>query len=143
MEINKKTYLFLLYFIVLYSFLSIILLKTIGEPLIVFLEMIIRSIFKDLINYEAFIFVPICSGVISISIYLSIVFSWKYAFKKKVRYMVVVGSVLFLWLANLLRLVMVLFSEKVGLTFAKTMHVTSWFLIGAIILYLSLNSFKK
>jgi exosortase/archaeosortase family protein len=143
MEIDKKTYLFLFYFIVLYSFLSIILLKTIGEPLIVFLEMIIRNIFNDLINYEAFVFVPICSGVISTSIYLSIVFSWKYAFKKKVKYMVVVGSVLFLWLANLLRLVLVLFSEKVGLAFAKTMHVASWFLIGAIILYLSLNSFKK
>ncbi len=143
MEIDKKTYLFLLYFIVLYSFLSIILLKTIGEPLIIFLEMIIRGIFNDLINYDAFVFVPICSGVISASIYLSIVFSWKYAFKKKVRYLVVVGSLLFLQLANLLRLVLVLFSEKAGLTFAKSMHVASWFLIGAIILYLSLNSFKK
>jgi exosortase/archaeosortase family protein len=141
MKINKK-YLFIIYFIVLYIILSFILLKTIAKPLINLWEYLIKSVFLNYFNYSSFIFVPACSGVISTAIYLSIVFSIKYSFRKKVNYKALFKSILLLWSINLLRIVFVLWTEKASFALAKTAHVVSWFIIGIFILFFSIRSFK-
>lgn len=141
MSFNKK-YLFLIYFIIFYVILSFLLLKTIASPLINLWEYLIKYIFSDYFNYSSFIFVPACSGVISISIYLAIVFAIKYSFLKKVNYKMLFLSVLLLWLINFLRILLVLWTEKASFALAKTTHVISWFVIGVFILYFALKSFK-
>ncbi len=140
---NNAIILFLIYFIVIYGILTFLLLNSIATPLISLWEFVIKNIFKETLNYAPFVFVPICSGVISISIYISIVFSSKIAFKKILDYTRVLEVVLFMWFINLLRLVIVLGSEKISLEVAKTTHILSWFVVGVIILYLSLKTFKE
>lgn len=144
MKIEKrKLIIFLIGFILIYFILSFILLKTIATPIVSLWEYIIKGIFKDYFNYEPFIFVPICSGVISISVYLGIIISSKIAKIKKIEIKWVLLSVLLIWLANFLRIILVLWSEKLGLVFTKITHNLSWFLVGAVILYLALKTFKK
>lgn len=140
---RKKLLMFVIYFTVIYSLLSFIFLKTIASPLINLWEYLIRGIFGDFFNYEPFIFVPICSGVISISVYLGLIISVNYSLKKKNDIKWVLLSVILIWVANFLRLLLVLVAEKISMTFAKAAHVLSWFLMGAVILYLALKTFKK
>lgn len=142
MKFNKK-YLFIVYFIIFYTIISFILLKTIANPLVNLWVFLINSIFKNYFNYAAFIFVPICSGVISKSIYLSIILSIKIAFKTKIKIKWVLLSIIFIWVANLLRILIVLFVEKTSYSLAKTTHIVFWFIMGLIILGLSLKTIKK
>lgn len=134
---------FVIYFTVIYGVLSFIFLKTIAAPLINLWEYLIKSVFGNFFNYEPFIFVPVCSGVISIAIYLGIIFAGKISFKKKIDIKWALLSVLLIWLANFLRLLLVLLVEKISLQVSKITHIASWFVIGLIILYLALISFKK
>jgi len=143
MKIKKELTYFIIYFSIIYTILSILFLNTIASPLINLWEQVIKTIFGSYLNYEPFVFVPICSGVISIAVYLGIIISGKISLKRSVDIKLVLLSVLFIWFVNLLRLIIVILSEKVSLTFAKIVHITSWFLVGVIILYLSLETFKK
>jgi hypothetical protein len=142
MKIKNQKYLFIIYFIIVYTLLNILFLNTIAINLINLWEYIIKHLFGNLFNYQAFIFVPVCSGVISLSIYLGIIIAGKIAYLKKVKIKSVLYTVLLLWLVNLLRLIIVLSAEKLSLTLAKITHIVSWFIVGAIILYLALKSFK-
>jgi exosortase/archaeosortase family protein len=140
---RKKLLMFVIYFTVIYSLLSFIFLKSIAVPLINLWEYLIRSIFGDFFNYEPFIFVPVCSGVISISVYLGLVISANLSLEKKNDIKWVLLSVVLIWTANFLRLLLVLVSEKISLSLAKVVHVLSWFGIGVAILGLALITFKK
>lgn len=141
MKLSKK-YFFLIYFIILYTIVSFILLKTIAQPLINLWEYLIKSIFKNAFNYSAFLFVPICSGVISKSTYLSVVFSFNLSYKKKISLKMLLTSIILIWIANFLRIVFVLWSEKISHSFANTTHILSWFFMGVVILYLALKTIE-
>ncbi len=140
---GKKLLMFVIYFTVIYSLLSFIFLKSIATPLINLWEYLIKSIFDNFFNYEPFIFVPVCSGVISIAIYLGITFAGKISFKKKLDIKWVLFSVLLIWIVNFLRLLLVLLAEKISLQVAKITHVASWFVVGLIIHSLVLKTFEK
>jgi exosortase/archaeosortase family protein len=143
MHLDKKTINFIIYFTIIYTLLSFIFLKTIATPLINLWEYLIRSIFGDFLNYEPFIFVPICSGVISISVYLGIITSSKITLNKNSKIKWILLSVLLLWLANFLRILLVLLAEKISLSVSKTAHIVFWFAMGVVILYLILKTLKK
>jgi exosortase/archaeosortase family protein len=143
MKTKNKKYFFIFYFLVIYTLLSILFLKTIGQNLINLWEYLIRVIFGNVFNYQAFIFVPECSGVISISIYLGIIFAARIAYLKRIKIKQALSSIILLIVTNFLRLLIVLTTEKLGVVVAKVTHVVSWFLIGLVILYLALNSFKN
>lgn len=143
MKSKNKYISFIIYFSIIYTILSILFLKTIAQPLINLWEFVIRNIFGNFLNYDPFIFVPICSGVISIAVYLSILIAGKISFFKNSDFKRILLGVIFIWFVNLLRLVIVIMSEKVSISFAKMIHVLSWFVVGAIILLLSLKTFKN
>ncbi len=142
MHLDKKTINFIIYFTIIYTLLSFIFLKTIATPLINLWEYLIRSIFGDFLNYEPFIFVPICSGVISISVYIGIITSSKITLNKNSKIKWVLSSVLLLWVANFLRILLVLLAEKISLSVSKIAHILFWFTMGLVILYLILKTLK-
>jgi len=143
MKIKKKELLFIFYFLIIYTLLSILFLQTIAGNLISLWEYFIKIIFGNFFNYQAFIFVPECSGVISISIYLGIIISAKITYYKRVNLKKVLRSIIWLLVANFLRLLIVLWSEKISLGVAKVTHIVFWFLMGLVILYLAMKSFRK
>jgi hypothetical protein len=48
-----------------------------------------------------------------------------------------------LWLANFLRILLVLLAEKISISVSKTAHIVFWFAMGVVILYLILKTLKK
>jgi exosortase/archaeosortase family protein len=143
MKIKKQEYLFIFYFLIIYTLLSILFLQTIATNFINLWEYLIKIVFGNFFNYQAFIFVPECSGVISIAIYLGIVIAAKITYYKKIDIKRLLGSINLLLLANFIRLLIVLSSEKLSLSVAKVTHVVFWFLMGLVILYLAMKSFRK
>ena len=85
MKIKNQKYLFIIYFIIVYTLLNILFLNTIATNLINLWEYVIKQLFGNFFNYQAFVFVPVCSGVISLSIYLGIIIAGKIAYLKKVK----------------------------------------------------------
>lgn len=137
---NKKQKIqFLVVFIVAYALLLLIGIFVFGKMLVGVEEKIIRLLLGNSVNYEAFDFVVYCSGIVSVSAYLGVITGFL-ATKHKVNYKVVLASVLLLFFINLLRIMLVMLSEKIG--WHHSVHVISWFLMGIAILWLIKYSIK-
>ena len=133
---------FIGWFIVFYAILLTIGLKLIGNTLIRLDISIIKSIFGNIINYNSFIFVSECSGVVGVSAYLSIVLALVVV-KYKIDWRWVIGSIVLLSIWNIIRISIVLYSEKASFQLASFLHVTLWFVTGVIIVLLAIKSLKK
>ncbi len=136
--VNKKIK-FILYFIISFIVFLFIGLKVLAQPLIHLQVLLIKIIFGSFFNYLSFVFVPECSGIVSISAYLSIILAFKLV-KIKASTEIVLKSVLFLFIINIIRLIVVLFSEKISFVFAEIVHIISWFIIAVIIFWLVIKS---
>lgn len=138
---NKKDkMLFVISFAIFYALLLIIGIFVFGNFLVNIDETIIRFILRDFVNYEAFEFVVYCSGIVSISAYLGVIFGFLMIRIKPVL-KVVLASTILLWSINILRIIIVMLSEKLG--WHQALHITSWFFMGAVVVWLIKISILK
>lgn len=137
---TKEKIRFILVFFVSYFLLLAIGVFIFGNLLIGLEEQIIYVLLKDAVNYEAFDFVVYCSGIVSISAYLGVVVALK-AIKQKLSWTPILLSIIVLFLVNLLRIIVVMLSEKVG--WHQQMHILSWFLMLFVVVWLVKITFQK
>ncbi len=136
---KKQKIKFIVVFIVIYALLLLIGVFVFGNVLVGLEEKIIHFLLGNSVNYEAFEFVVYCSGIVSVSAYLGVI-SGFLAIKQKVKSKMVWVGVILLFLINILRIMLVMLSEKVG--WHHTTHVMSWFLMVFVILWLIKKSLK-
>ncbi|HOD89906.1 MAG TPA: hypothetical protein PKK56_02405 [archaeon] len=134
--ISKKQKInFIIYFCLFYTISLILIFKIIGQPIMDFEINLIKNIFGNTLNYTPFLFAPFCSGLVGISIYLTIIFSLGITKIYKIKPIKTIIYTITLYLINIIRLIIVLLSEKINIEFAQTIHVISWFIIGGFILW--------
>ncbi len=63
-------------------------------------------------------------------------------FTKFLIYRVIASSLIILLFVNIFRLVAILFAEKISLYFSNIIHIFSWFIMAALILYLFIKTIK-
>jgi len=133
---------FIIWFVIIYSVLLLIGLKWFGNALIKLDTLVIKQVLGNIINYNSFIFVPECSGVVAIYAYLAIVLGLIIV-KYKVDWKWIINSVILLGIWNIIRIIIVVLSEKISFSLAQVLHVTFWFITGIIIVLLAIKSLKK
>lgn len=131
---TKQKIKIILKFSFLYFLMLFVLVFIFGNYLLGIEEKIIYFLLKENINYEAFEFVVYCSGVVSVSAYLAGVISLTNKENLKERVKPVVVSVILLFMINLLRIIVVMLSEKLNLQ--HTVHIISWFFMLFVVVYL-------
>lgn len=136
---KKQKIKFIVVFIVIYALLLLIGVFVFGNVLVGLEKKIIHFLLGNSVNYEAFEFVVYCSGIVSVSAYLGVIAGFL-AIKQKVKSKMVWVGVILLFLINILRIMLVMLSEKVG--WHHTTHVMSWFLMVFVILWLIKKSLK-
>lgn len=131
-NINK----FIITFIIIYIVLTLTT-TPIGEKLIIIQRDLIFLVFGNYFNYHNFIFVPFCSGIVSISVLLSTIISFK-VIKQKISFFWTILSIILLFFINIIRLIFILFVEKISNSYILTEvgHVLSWFFMAIIIIQL-------
>ena len=137
MKLNKYLKIkFVISFIISYILL-IILLNPIGQKLVLFQKDLIYLLFGDYLNYQNFVFVPFCSGLISLSVYFSVIIGLK-IIKIKTKNSIIFLSIASLLLINILRLILILVIEKISnsILLTEITHIFSWFFMAVIILLL-------
>lgn len=137
---NKQKIRFIFIFAATYALLLLLGIFVFGNILIAIEEKTIHLILGNFVNYQAFDFVVYCSGIVSIAAYLGVIVGFL-AIKQKLNKRLVWISVILLYLINLLRIIIVMLSEKIGLH--KELHVFSWFLMALVIVWLIKISTKK
>ncbi|HOZ35806.1 MAG TPA: hypothetical protein PLK55_02385 [archaeon] len=138
---NKKQKIkFILVFIVAYALLLLLGVFVFGSLLVGLEEKLIHLLLGSSVNYGAFDFVVYCSGIVSVSAYLGVIVGFL-AIKQKINHKVVLVGILLLFLINLLRIMLVMLSEKIG--WHNGVHVISWFLMLFMILWLIKISMEK
>ncbi len=132
MKTKEKIRFIVAFFISYFLFLAIGVF-VFGNFLVGLEEQIIYFLLKDSVNYQAFDFVVYCSGIVSVSAYLGVVVALR-TIKEKISLKQVVASVIILFLLNLLRIMLVMLSEKIRLH--NPLHVASWFLMLFVVVWL-------
>ncbi len=125
---------FIVVFFASYFLLLGVTIYAFGDWLASSEENLIIALLGKTVNYSAFEFVPYCSGLVSVSAYLGVCMALL-SIKQKVLARRVVIGVGILFLANVLRLIAVLLSEKIGLV--QGVHVFSWFFMFVVIVWLA------
>lgn len=133
-NINKIK--FIITFIIIYIVLTLTT-TPIGEKLIIIQRDLIFLVFGNNFNYHNFIFVPFCSGIVSISVLLSTIISFK-VIKQKISFFWTILSIILLFFINIIRLIFILFAEKISNSYILTeiSHILSWFFMAIIIILL-------
>jgi len=137
---TKEKIRFILVFFVSYFLLLAIGVFIFGNFLVGLEEKIIFWLLQNRVNYEAFDFVVYCSGIVSISAYLGVVIALK-TIKQKMSWTPILLSIIVLFLVNLLRIMVVMLSEKVG--WHQQTHIISWFLMLFVVVWLIKITFQK
>lgn len=132
MKTKEKIRFIVAFFISYFLFLAIGVF-VFGNFLVGLEEQIIYFLLKDSVNYQAFDFVVYCSGIVSVSAYLGVVVALR-TIKEKISLKQVVASVIILFLLNLLRIMLVMLSEKIRLH--NPLHVVSWFVMLFVVVWL-------
>jgi len=137
---TKDKLIFIISFVITYYLLLLLGVYVFGNFLVRIEEQLIHLVLRNSVNYQAFDFVVYCSGIVSISAYLGVVIGfWIVNVKPKLK--LVLASAVVLLLVNILRIIAVMLSEKIGVE--ELLHVASWFLMGALIIWLIKISYKK
>jgi len=137
---NQKSK-FIISFFIFYSVLLLIFLKLsvnnqlISNYLLLFEKNILYLINHALLSTQAFVLVPECSVVVSISVYLALVFALA-SIKRFTNWLIVIKNILIIWLANLLRILIILLIGESNLSLAKVLHVILWFILGLLVFWL-------
>ena len=139
MDTKEKIRFILVFFVSYFLFLAIGVF-IFGNFLIGLEEKLIFWFLGNGVNYNAFDFVVYCSGIVSISAYLGVVAALK-TINQKMSGKVVVTSVFVLFLINLLRIMLVMLSERIGIH--QELHIISWFLMLFVVVWLIKISYRK
>ena len=137
---NQKSK-FIISFFIFYSVLLLIFLKLsinnqlISNYLLLFEKNILYLINHALLSTQAFVLVPECSGVVSISVYLALIFALA-SIKRFTNWLIIIKNILIIWLANLLRILIILLIGESNLSLAKVLHVILWFILGLLVFWL-------
>ncbi|MDD3178647.1 MAG: hypothetical protein PHR26_03960 [Candidatus ainarchaeum sp.] len=166
MKKYKEYIKFILIFIITYLLLSKILILSIGKKLIFLEEKIINLLFGKIINLNGFIFVPECSGILTISLFFGLIIAYHLSKKKskpkistknqssssiyqniKKKYnKKIIKNILILFILlkiNLLRIIFIVLAKKISYKLAKIAHISLWFIFGIIIFILFLEYIKN
>jgi len=139
----EQKVIFIISFVIIYFLLLFISLRYFANHLILIQINLIKNLFGGFFNYNSFVFVAECSGVVSITAYLSAILGLLVVkVKGYFNYRVLLFTVSLL-VINFIRLILVLFSEKVSFDFAKFTHIFFWFIMGIAIIFFILNSRQK
>jgi len=144
---NQKSK-FIISFFVIYSVLLLIFLKLsinqqlISNYLLLFERNIIYLVNPVLLSTQAFVLVPECSGIVSISVYLALIFAL-ISIKRFTNWLIIIKNILIIWLANLLRILIILLVGETNLSLAKVLHVILWFILGLLVFWLVYINEKK
>ncbi len=130
---TKEKIIFIVGFIIAYALLLLLGVYVFGNILVGIEESLIKLVLRDIVNYNNFEFVIYCSGIVSISTYLAVIAGFL-AITIKPEAKVVVASVILLWLVNLIRIIVVMLADNIGI--ANIVHVFSWFFTAAIVVWL-------
>jgi len=133
---------FIIWFTIIYTVFLAFGLSLLGKFLLKIDEEVIKFLFGNIINYNSFIFVSECSGIVSISAYLAIVLGLIIT-KYKMSWKWIIGSIVILWAWNIIRILIVVISEKASFALAQILHIVFWFITGIIIVLLAIKSLKK
>lgn len=136
----QKKIKFILAFFIAYFLFLFLGVYVFGGFFMLVEEQIIFGLLKNNVNYKAFEFVVYCTGIVSVAAYLGCVVALLLV-NQRVRALPVVASVIVLFLANLLRIMLVMLSEKVGIH--RELHVISWFLMFFVVVLLIYLTFQK
>lgn len=140
---QKQNIIFIVSFIVIYSLLLFVNLRYFANHLILMQVNLIKNLFGGVFNYNSFVFVAECSGVVSISTYLSTILALLVTKVKGYFNFKILLFTASLLVINFLRLIVVLLSEKVSFGFAKFTHIFFWFVMGGVIIIFILKSREK
>jgi exosortase/archaeosortase family protein len=132
MNTKEKIRFILVFFISYFLFLAIGVF-IFGNFLVGLEEKLIFWLLGNNVNYEAFDFVVYCSGIVSVSAYLGVIIALK-TIKQKISNKAIAVSTIVLFLVNLLRIIVVMLSEKAGLH--QELHIISWFLMLFVVVWL-------
>jgi exosortase/archaeosortase family protein len=138
--LEKKDLIFIIKFFVIFAILTLIL-ETINFAFLQeFLTSIVAKILalqfegnKIMIGTNTYIINNFCTGLLSGSIFIAIVF----AFRKpeiKIKTLIALLGIIGLFLINILRLLLVLLVGTIDFSLAETTHIISWFLMSAAII---------
>jgi len=141
----KEKISFIVAFIISYFFLLTLGLAFFGKSLINIEIELIKLILSTPINYDSFVFVAECSGIVAISCYLAIIIGLYIIkqYRKNIKWINVIYSCIFLFIWNIIRIVLVLLSERISFSFAEVTHVLFWFVTFILIVWLTTKSVKK
>jgi exosortase/archaeosortase family protein len=139
-KINKIQYILL--FIIIYILLTLFFINSIGQPLINLQLSIIKSIFANLINYSNFIFVPHCSGILSIITYLSLIIPFLF-YKVRFKVLSIIKNIAILLFYNFFRLITILLGSLINNKLPEILHIFSWFFLFFIIFYMIREDLKN
>jgi exosortase/archaeosortase family protein len=92
------------------------------------------------VGEKTFIITNMCTGLTTVAILASAIFSMKYPKIKKKIVLFVFGSAL-IFLVNIPRILLILFSQQIGFD-ADLMHTITWFLMSALVLVIILLGSK-
>lgn len=138
---NKKQKIkFILVFAIAYALLLLLGVFVFGSLLVGLEEKLVHLLLGNYVNYQVFDFVVYCSGIVSVSAYLGVIVGF-WVIKQKTNYKVVLVSIILLFVINLLRIIVVMLSEKIG--WHQSVHVMSWFFMALVIVWLIKISMKK
>jgi len=145
MKNRKEKITFIIAFILAYFLLLTLGLALFGKGLMNFEIGIIKSIISTQINYDSFVFVGECSGIVAISCYLAIIIGLFVIkqYRKNIKWITVIYSCIILFIWNIIRIVIVLLSERISFSFAEVSHVLLWFVTFLIIVWLTIKSLRK
>ena len=144
---NQKSK-FIISFFIIYSVLLLIFLKThinqqlISNHLLFLEENIIYLINPSLLGLQAFVLVPECTGIVSISVYFALVFALL-SIRRFTKWFVVIKNIIIIWIANLLRIIIILMIGQTNILLAKVLHVILWFILGLLVFWLVYTNEKN
>lgn len=159
MKKYKEYIRFIFIFLIIYSILSYLFLKLIGNLLINFEKNIIYAILPNVTVSKNLIFVPECSGILTIALVLALIlthtitkntYSTKYNINEKQgvdqlrlkRIKRVIYYILTLFILNIIRIILIILFEKINFQLAQIMHVVLWFLFGIIVYFMFIDYIK-
>jgi len=149
---DKKIFVFLIKFFLIFFILNTIISFLDFQWLNNFVAVVVATISFStsissivFVGQQQFIITNYCLGFVSIAMLAALIFSLSKPDIRKKFVVFVLGAII-LFILNIFRIVMVLFSAKIGFD-AQLMHTLSWFLMSAFVLliwfYLMLFFSKK
>jgi len=139
----KKILLFVITFAVCYGLFIFLGINIFGQ-LSEIEELVIKEVIGDSAGTDYFVFVVYCSGIVTISAYLAMLFSLiACKFIKKIRLHWFAISLISILIINIFRIITIIYAGTLAIWLAEIVHIVSWFYMGALAIYLLIKTIAK